>query len=307
MKAGIYHTTKYYCAALVAVMVLASPGCDSNLIQCDTCPGNAIHTLGGTVATFTLKDSSDDDTRTYIMTVILPDLYLRWKAGTKDFGITSIFCMRTFWNTTFGGDWQPVVIWTGSDTPICGEIGSLEVTTVIGSLTADIKLKRDVAKTLGTTASFDSVVLALGRTCPVGACSGTFRYSQCFAPYAAVESNDNTTKPYKSLPGVDLNFASMSDAYLYQANLNGASLSGATLAGADLRAAELKHAALYGADLTGAILRGADLTGAVLNYANLTNADIDEVDLNGARVYQTIAPDGEVVDNATALLSHKLN
>ena len=254
------------------------------------------------------------------MIMALPDPYLRWKTSGGDCGIHSLTCLGIYWKATFGGNWQPVVVWAGTSTPVCGEIRSLTVT--FGIVQAEFKLKRADGAALAAAAS---LVLALGSECPTGTCSGKFIYGQCFAPYAVLENNDNTTQSYKSLSGVDLNFASMSSAYLYRANLSGASLSNATLDGADLREATLNLAALSNADLTGAILRQATLDGAALYGANLTGADLreatlngavlsnadltgvegmHEVQLNGALIDNTTAPDGTVVDNVTALLIH---
>ncbi len=319
MTAGIYHITKYYCAALVAMIVLTSPGCDINPVQCDTGPGNAIYTVGGTVAGFVLKDSSEYATPTYTMTVAQPDIYLRWKTTSNEFGITTIFCLGTYWDATFADDWQHVVIWAGSSTPICGDIRSLKVALGTGSLTAEVRLKRAEGNTLVASASQD-LVLALGRTCPSGTCSGKIFKSQCFEPYASV---DNAT--YASLQGADLNFASMSGRCKH-ANLTGASLSHATLDGADLSDAKLDQASLSSATLNGATLRTATLTGAsldnatltnadlnqatlnnaVLSNANLTGADMHDVAINGAVVNQTIAPDGVTVNSVTELQMHSL-
>jgi hypothetical protein len=316
MTPDIYHIKKYYCVVLVAMIVLASAGCDSLLQQCDNGPDNAIRTLGGTGAVLTLKDNEDYDNPTYSLIIALPDPYLRWKTDSGDFGIHSLTCLGIYWNATFGDNWQSVVIWAGTSTPVCGEIRSLRV--LAGVVLAELKLKRADGTALAAAAS---LVLALGRECPAGACSGKFIYKTCFAPYV---SFDNATN-YASLSAVDLNFATMSGTF-FRANLSGASLNNATMTGADLREAELDKAALCSADLSGAILRQATLDGAalyaanltgadlfeatlnntVLSYADFTGADLTGVELSGARVYQTIAPDGVTVDNATALLLHSL-
>jgi len=322
MTAELHHITKYYCAACVAMMVLASAGCDIPLLpQCNNGPGNAINTLSCAGAVFTLKDSSDYDNPTYSMTQAQPDTYLRWKTTGGDFGITTIFCLVTYWNATFGADWQPVVIWAGSATPVCGEISSLKVLS--GKVTADFKLKREYGNTLAASSPLASLVLALGGECPTGKCSGTIMYGQCYSPYAGLDS-DNAS--YASLPGVDLNYASMSSANLSRADLTGASLSHATLDGADLTEAKLSQAALSStvmagatlrqatldgacldnATLTNADLRDATLNNAVLSYADLTGADMHNVEISGALVHQTIAPDGATVDNVTALQMHSL-
>ena len=314
--AQLYHSIKYYCAALVAVMVLASAGCEL-LEQCDNGPDNAIRTLGGAGAVVTLKDSSDYDMPTYTLNMAESDPYLRWKTTDGDYGITTCGCLATYWNTTFSNNWQSVVIWSGSSESVCGEIRSLKVYS--GILQAELRLKRTDGTALLTAAS---LVLALGRDCPTGTCSGKFTKNTCFTPYATY---DNATS-YLSLPAVDLNFATLSGSRFYRANLSGASLSNATLAGVDFQEADLEKASLVSADLTGAILYqtnlngaalyGANLTSAdmretklnnaVLSYANLAGAYMEDVELSGALVYQTIAPDNVTVDDATALLLHSI-
>ena len=99
------------------------------------------------------------------------------------------------------------------------------------------------------------------------------------------------------LTGADLTGAYLKDADLRDADLTGAYLTGACLKDADLTSADLRDADLTGADLTGAYLRGADLRGADLRGACLRGADLRGADLRGAdldtkQCYVSICPIG---------------
>ncbi|MCP4717229.1 MAG: pentapeptide repeat-containing protein [Deltaproteobacteria bacterium] len=83
----------------------------------------------------------------------------------------------------------------------------------------------------------------------------------------------------------------------------------AYLAGADLEDARLYEADLTYANLTGANLTGANLIRANLYEADLTKADLEAADLwwttlSGVTVYETIAPDGTVVNSEAELKAH---
>ena len=179
------HSIKYYCAVFVAVMALAITGCDSSSL-CNNGPDNAIHTLGGTGVICTFTAGSDDDTAIYSMIMSQPDSYLRWKTTSGDFGIIGLTCLGIYWQTTFGDNWQPVVIWAGSGTPVCGEIRSLKI--LFGVVTAEFRLKRADGTGLAIAAS---LVLALGRECPTGACSGKLLKSTCLTPYVNFDNATN--------------------------------------------------------------------------------------------------------------------
>jgi len=290
MKSEQYLRIRLYCAALLAIAALATAGCDILAQKCNNGPGNAVQVLSGQIASFELKDSSDYLAPTYKMLIAQPDPYLRWKTASGDYGTTSVICLGSFWTKTIGDDWEHFVMWVGSSTPVCGEIRSLKVTSLYGVsiVQAEVKLPREVGQGLPTTIPAASLVLALGReTCPpTGDCSGKLVKGQCAEPYAALGgSADNASLQYASLVGADLNFATMT-GNLSRANLTGASLSNATL--------------------TGTNLRGAKLNQTLLVYTDLTGAEMNDVEISGARVYQTTAPDGELVDNTTALLKHRL-
>lgn len=116
---------------------------------------------------------------------------------------------------------------------------------------------------------------------------------------ALTQNVDTSLSGYPSTGGVyNLHSASLSGAYLYQANLaasnlQSADLSGATLTQANLSGANLNSANLSGADLTGANLQGANLKGANLTGANLSGATgMASANLNGVTWSNTTCPDG---------------
>ena len=278
-----HQKTKYFCAALVAMLVLAGIGCDGTPVvpQCNNGPGNAIRTLGGTGVVFVKTDETDYDSPTYNMIISEPDIYIRWKTGGNEFGNHSLSCLIEFWQNEFGDDGVPVVIWSGGGKPVCGKISSLRF-FLAGGVTAELEMARQDGDGLGAVAA--SVVLALDKTvCPTGECSGKVYNSKCMEPYAGL---DNATLNYGALLGADLNFASLNIAKLYRADLRGTALSNAIFTGADLRE--------------------ANFSDAVLLYTDFTDADMRDVTMGNARVYQVTAPDGTVVDNSTALLNHRL-
>ncbi|MGB3199305.1 MAG: pentapeptide repeat-containing protein [Nodosilinea sp.] len=97
---------------------------------------------------------------------------------------------------------------------------------------------------------------------------------------------------FEIVVGPHLNYADLSDIYLYntvsfEVNLSGSDLSGSdlsraqislsNLSGADISKADLSNADLMNSDLSGAILRGAHLSNA-----NLMGADVRYADLTGA-------------------------
>ena len=278
-----HHMTRYYCAALVAMMVLAGAGCDGTPVvpQCNNGPGNAIRTLSGKGVIFETLDETDYDRPTYSMIIAEPDIYIRWKTGGSEFGNHSLSCLIEFWENEFGDDEVPVVIWSGGGKPVCAKISSLRF-LLPGVVTAELEMARQDGEGLGAAAV--SVVLALDKTvCPTGECSGKVYNSKCIEPYAGL---DNATLKYGLLIGADLNFASLNIANLYSADLRGTSLSNAIFTGADLRM--------------------ANFSDAVLLYTDFTDADMRDVTMGNARLYHVTAPDGSVVDNSTALLNHRL-
>ncbi|MTJ10328.1 pentapeptide repeat-containing protein [Anabaena sp. UHCC 0204] len=106
----------------------------------------------------------------------------------------------------------------------------------------------------------------------------------------------------KSLAGINLSEASLSQVMWNDANLQGINLSDTDLTGANLVNTNLQQANLQGANLTGANLTGANLqrvsfTGANLTKANLTNANLTGVNLNSVNLTQTLLF-GAILDNA---------
>lgn len=100
-----------------------------------------------------------------------------------------------------------------------------------------------------------------------------------------------------SLPQANLQACNLAGANLEKANLRGANLQGANLAGANLNQADLVGSDLTGANLQSANLRGAVLWKATLWEANLSDAEmrwaeVHKEQLEGAKLSQTILPDG---------------
>lgn len=85
---------------------------------------------------------------------------------------------------------------------------------------------------------------------------------------------------------VDLEWANLDEAYLFNAELAGSDLSRAKLyraqmTGSDLRGACLHSAVAVSASLCDADLQRADLSNAILRLADLRNTDLTEADLSG--------------------------
>ncbi len=110
--------------------------------------------------------------------------------------------------------------------------------------------------------------------------------------------------PKANLTGIALPYANLQCCNLSGTNLSGANLRGADLQGANLAGADLSQADLFGSNLTAADLRAATLRGTVLWEANLWEtdfsnaemrwADVHQEQLDGARLSQTVLPDGSV-------------
>ena len=77
------------------------------------------------------------------------------------------------------------------------------------------------------------------------------------------------------------------------ANLAQANLWRAKMAGDDLREAYLVGARLTGVDLTGADLRGSEMRETNLSGAVLLEANLDFADLQGAKLSNTLMPNGQ--------------
>jgi len=104
---------------------------------------------------------------------------------------------------------------------------------------------------------------------------------------ALVRALEELNRSRRSLRGVYLSSADLSDANLFSAdlsdaNLRSADLRSANLSDADLRSAYLFSAYLFSADLRSADLRSADLRSADLRSADLFSADLRSADLRSA-------------------------
>ncbi|MDJ0554138.1 MAG: pentapeptide repeat-containing protein [Microcoleaceae cyanobacterium MO_207.B10] len=114
-----------------------------------------------------------------------------------------------------------------------------------------------------------------------------------------------------NLSNANLKYADLSSpaTYLEAANLTKANLQGANLFRTNLSNANLNSTILRQANLTGANLKNANLSNAdfssltnsyptqiptYLDEADLTNANINNAKLEGARMCQTIMPDGTI-------------
>ncbi|MEM7744291.1 MAG: pentapeptide repeat-containing protein [Pseudomonadota bacterium] len=84
------------------------------------------------------------------------------------------------------------------------------------------------------------------------------------------------------LPGADLRYTALQQAFLVDAQLQGVDLFGALLEGADLRNTRLQGASLVDADLRGANLWNAQMHGANLVYVELQAANLPSVHMQAA-------------------------
>jgi hypothetical protein len=89
------------------------------------------------------------------------------------------------------------------------------------------------------------------------------------------------------LPGLDLNFANMTNANLSGAVLSHTSLSYAKLVDANLSDAKLTFSDLSRANLSRANLSNADLSSATIFHTTLSYADLLSTNLSGANLYSS--------------------
>ncbi|MEM9089823.1 MAG: pentapeptide repeat-containing protein [Cyanobacteria bacterium P01_F01_bin.53] len=132
-----------------------------------------------------------------------------------------------------------------------------------------------------------------------------------YARYQALQDlhRDGVSLQWLEAPRANLAKISLPKANLIACNLEGANLENANLRGANLRGANLiganlSQADLVGSDLTAANLQSANLRGAALWKATLweTNfadaemrwAELHKEQLDGAKLHQTILPDGSL-------------
>lgn len=121
--------------------------------------------------------------------------------------------------------------------------------------------------------------------------------------------------PQANLSGISLPRANLQACNLAAANLENANLRGANLQGANLAGANLSQADLVGSDLTSANLQSTNLRGTVLWKAKLWETDFSNAEmrwaevhkeqLEGAKLHQTILPNGSVYSNPDSPLLNK--
>jgi uncharacterized protein YjbI with pentapeptide repeats len=106
------------------------------------------------------------------------------------------------------------------------------------------------------------------------------------APYARFGKAD--------MAGFDATLGRLAGIHARGAEMYEAGLFAADLAGADLRGVDFGDDDLSGAVLSGADLRGAKFDYPDLEFADLSGADLRGVSLKGARLCDTVMPDGKV-------------
>jgi uncharacterized protein YjbI with pentapeptide repeats len=84
------------------------------------------------------------------------------------------------------------------------------------------------------------------------------------------------------LPDADLRFAQMQGANLRRAEMQGAVLLGAKMQGAGLTDAKMQGTVLLGVEMQGAVLSGAKMQGAVLTGVKMQGAVLDGAKMGGA-------------------------
>ena len=85
----------------------------------------------------------------------------------------------------------------------------------------------------------------------------------------------------KSLNGLSMTGADLSDAYIVYRELRGADFAGANLTAAQLQGCDLRAASFANANLTGTSFHAADLRGAALFGARIHEADFSQARLEG--------------------------
>jgi hypothetical protein len=270
-----YRKLKNICVACILLMLLSAVACKPVLATCPDVPGNAILTLAGTDASIRKIASSDNNT--YIVT-LTPDPYIYWRTtGGADSGSQSIRCFLDYWQDTFSDSELKAIVW-GDSTPACATISLLNYSDNGSIITAVLKRPN---RFLPAPSASGDVAIEINRDCNPGKpCLGaTDLTGNCYAPFFSPER----TSFAASAPGAALNYASFDGAIMPNSNLKGTGLSHASFAGANLR--------------------GVNFDEAVMVYTDFTDADMTGAHAYGAFVYKTIAPNGEVVDSADALLN----
>ena len=128
------------------------------------------------------------------------------------------------------------------------------------------------------------VVIEINRSCGFTSNCNlgiTDLYGNCYEPFA---SPANLTIAV-SISGATLNFANFDNAWIPDSDLSDTTLSNATFTGANLQGVNFRNAVMIKTDFSG---------------ADMTDAQVD-----GAFVYQTIAPNGQTVNDANSLLKNQ--
>lgn len=108
------------------------------------------------------------------------------------------------------------------------------------------------------------------------------------------------------MPGVNLNYSNLHQAWLVGSNLAGSRLIRVDLEAADLRRVNLQDCKLINANLANADLRGADLARAKLQGANLADAQLDDATqlAQAASLYQAQGLPAEIAAELKQLHFH---
>ncbi len=170
---------------------------------------------------------------------------------------------------------KPAIVW-GDSTPACATISSLRYDNE--SIIAELKRPNRFSK--APSASGD-VAIEINRDCNPGLpCLGAWDLAgNCYTPFFSPESSAF----FASAPGAALHYANFDAVVMPKSDLKGTGLSHASFAGANLREVNFDD--------------------AVMVYTDFTDADMTGAHAYGAFVYKTIAPNGDVVDSAAALLN----
>jgi len=98
---------------------------------------------------------------------------------------------------------------------------------------------------------------------------------------------NNCNLSYADFQYIDLSFAQLENAIMYEIYLCNSNLNGANLRGAELSSSNLEKASLAGAQLRNAIFDNSNMKFANLENADLRGASLIYTDLTNARIIKT--------------------